>query len=320
MGLRFRIGDWLVEPDLNHIVRADRAVQLEPKVMDVLAFLASHPGEVCSKETIIKAVWPGTFVSDDVLAYSISELRKAFGDNAREPSVIATIAKRGYRLIAPVTRLPEERSQEMQQTPRDLEKSQSAGTGTQPRKTAGRWTSGLRTKAAAVLLSMTLLLTLLIWYLLPGEHSEMTRIGITPIVNATARSIAVIPFENLSPDPQNAFFTDGFTEDLIHQLSKIRHLRVISRAAAARYRKDPAVPEIEQELGVELILKGSVRRETGQVRISTKLIDARSGAHLWGETYDRELTGIFRIQSDVARTIASTLNVMLSTTEQGVIQ
>ena len=79
MGPKFHVGGWLVEPDLNRLVRADRTVQIEPKVMDVLAFLASHPGEVCPKDTIIKAVWPDTFVSDDVLAYSISELRKAFG-------------------------------------------------------------------------------------------------------------------------------------------------------------------------------------------------------------------------------------------------
>ena len=105
MGRKFRVGDWLVEPDLNLIVRADKTVQIEPKVMDVLAFLASHPGEVCPKDTIIKAVWSDTFVCDDVLAHGISELRKVFGDDARDPSVIATIPKRGYRLIAPVARL-----------------------------------------------------------------------------------------------------------------------------------------------------------------------------------------------------------------------
>jgi TolB-like protein/DNA-binding winged helix-turn-helix (wHTH) protein/lipopolysaccharide biosynthesis regulator YciM len=316
MGLRFRIGDWLIEPDLNHIVRADRAVQIEPKVMDVLAFLASHPGEVCSKETIIKAVWPGTFVSDDVLTYSISELRKAFGDNAREPSVIATIAKRGYRLIAPVTCIPEERYQEMPQARRDLEQLQSAEEEATRRSADGRRTAWSRAVAPAVLLSAALLLVLLMWHLLPGKDSEMARIGVAPIASATARSIAVIPFENLSPDPENAFFAEDFTEDLINSLSKIGHLRVISFAAAARYHKDADASVIEKDLGVEMILTGSVRRDGGQIRISTQLVEAKTARHLWGEVYDRELTSVFRIQSDVARTIAATLSVALSATEK----
>lgn len=578
MGLRFHVGDWLVEPDLNRIVRADNAVQIEPKVMDVLAFLASHPGEVCPKDKIIKAVWTETFVSDDVLAYSISELRKAFGDNARNPSVIATISKRGYRLIAPVTRLqegvsryevlgelgrggmgkillaqdselnrkvalkllpdeteqdsacrerlirearaaaaldhpyickiydtaeivgkafiameylegetlrekladgpiaqqqavriacevaealeaahqrglvhrdlkpsnimltdhghvkvmdfglakqvaampdqggdeaaqtdieatgtvsgtvpymspeqllgapvdgrsdifslgimlyemlsgvnpflrdspgstatalaredppplslhaagiseqlepavrkmlaklPEERYQEMQQVRSDLEKLQTSGRGVPVRNGTGKWIAGLTAKTAAALLSIALLFTLLIWYLLPEKRSETMGIGITPAATATARSIAVIPFENLSPDPQNDFFADGFTEDLINQLSKIGHLQVMSRTAVAHYGGDAAIVQIEKDLGVHMILKGSIRREGDQVRISTQLIDAKTGKYVWAETYDRELTGIFRMQSDVARSVAAKLNIQLSATEQGRIQ
>jgi TolB-like protein/DNA-binding winged helix-turn-helix (wHTH) protein/lipopolysaccharide biosynthesis regulator YciM len=302
MGPKFRVGDWQVEPDLNHLVQADRTVQIEPKVMDVLAFLASHPGEVCPKDTIIKAVWPDTFVSDDVLAYSISELRKAFGDSAKDPSVIATIAKRGYRLIAPVSRL------------QDTAKAEPVGSA------VGKWTALLTRKSAVALLSVMLVLILLMWYMLTDRNSEMTQIGMAPTVAATSQSIAVVPFENLSPDPQNSFFADGFTEDLINQLSKIGHLRVMSRAAVARYRDDPAISQVEKDLGVDMILKGSIRREGDRVRISTQLIEAKTGRHLWGETYDRELAGVFRIQSEVARSVAAALNVRLSATEQGQIQ
>ncbi len=98
----FRVGDWLVESDLNRISSNGKAVSIEPKVLDVLTFLARHPGEVLPKEMILRAVWSDTYVSDDVLTYSVSEIRKAFGDDAKNPRIIQTIPRKGYRLIAPV--------------------------------------------------------------------------------------------------------------------------------------------------------------------------------------------------------------------------
>jgi adenylate cyclase len=104
MTREFRVGEWLVEPNLNCITRADQRIPVEPKVIEVLAYLAEYPNEVLPKQQIIQAVWPDTFVSDEVLRYSISELRRAFNDNARNPKVIQTIARRGYRLIAQVSK------------------------------------------------------------------------------------------------------------------------------------------------------------------------------------------------------------------------
>ncbi len=103
MAREFRVGEWLVEPDLNSMTRANKKVSIEPKVIEVLTFLADHPGEVLSKNQIMQAVWQDTFVSNEVLRYSISELRKAFHDDARNPKIIETIARRGYRLIAEVS-------------------------------------------------------------------------------------------------------------------------------------------------------------------------------------------------------------------------
>ena len=103
MYLDFRMGAWLVQPSLDAITRDGATVHLEPKVMEVLVCLAQHPGEPILKETLLKTVWPDTFVTDDVLTRSISELRRAFEDDARESTVIQTIPKRGYRLLAPVT-------------------------------------------------------------------------------------------------------------------------------------------------------------------------------------------------------------------------
>ncbi|MBN2244080.1 MAG: winged helix-turn-helix domain-containing protein [Acidobacteria bacterium] len=104
MARELQIGEWLVEPDLNRITRGREKIPVEPKVIEVLVCLADYPGEVLSKEQIIRTVWPDTYVSEDVLRYSISGLRKAFGDDARDPKIIQTIARRGYRLIAPVVK------------------------------------------------------------------------------------------------------------------------------------------------------------------------------------------------------------------------
>lgn len=105
MAREFRVADWLVEPDLNRITKEGKTIRIEPKVIEVLVFLADHAGEVLSKKEIIRKVWAGTYVSSDVLLYSVSALRRAFGDDATNPRIIQTIPRRGYRLIAPVTRL-----------------------------------------------------------------------------------------------------------------------------------------------------------------------------------------------------------------------
>ena len=139
----FRVGRWLVVPSLNSISNKSTTIRLEPKVMEVLVCLAQHAGETLPKETLFKTVWPDTFVTDDVLTHSISELRRAFEDDAREPRIIQTIPKRGYRLVAPVNTV-----------------------GVAP----------------------------------------------APAADAASDSIAVLPFLNMSADPENEFFTDGITE------------------------------------------------------------------------------------------------------------
>ncbi len=130
-------------------------------------------------------------------------------------------------------------------------------------------------------------------------------------------SIAVLPFVNLSPDPENEFFADGITEDVIAQLSKIRSLRVISRRSVMAFKeRDKSLREIGATLDVGTLLEGSVRRAGSRVRIVAQLVDAESDRHLWADTYDRDLTDIFAIQSDVALQIAGALETKLSPEEQ----
>jgi serine/threonine protein kinase/tetratricopeptide (TPR) repeat protein len=150
-----------------------------------------------------------------------------------------------------------------------------------------------------------LLIVILAWFFPPWKSSHADR-----------KSVAVLPFRNMSDDKENEYFSDGITEDIIAQLSKIEELRVPSRASIMRYKAgDRAPDQIARELNVGTILEGSVRRSGNRVRIVADLIDAHTDEHLWTETYDRELTEIFTIQSAVAREIASALKAKLSPEE-----
>lgn len=154
----------------------------------------------------------------------------------------------------------------------------------------------------------------------PGEAeqavapaADVDRTEAPGVLSREAPAIAVLPFVNMSPDPDQEFFSDGITEDLLTSLSRIRGMRVISRTSVMRYKgTELPVTEIARELGVSYVLEGSVRREASEVRVTAQLIDALDDTHLWAETYDRELTGIFQIQSEIAQRIADALEQRLS--------
>jgi serine/threonine protein kinase/tetratricopeptide (TPR) repeat protein len=132
-----------------------------------------------------------------------------------------------------------------------------------------------------------------------------------------AKSVAVLPFENMSTDPENEYFSDGITDDIISQLSKISALKVISRTSSMQYKKTTKkIASIAEELGVSAVLEGSVRRAGQRVRIVAHLVDPRSEKHLWGDTFDRNLSDIFEVQSEVAQQITGALSVALSPEEK----
>ena len=138
----------------------------------------------------------------------------------------------------------------------------------------------------------------------------------------TEKSIAVLPFENLSRDPDNAFFTDGVQDQILTDLSQIADLKVISRTSVMQYKSGLArnLREIAQQLGVAHVVEGSVQRATNKVRVNAQLIDARTDAHLWAQTYDRDLADVFAIQSEIAKAIADQLQAKLSPNEKKAIE
>jgi len=139
-------------------------------------------------------------------------------------------------------------------------------------------------------------------------------------VEVPAKSIAVLPFENLSGNPENAYFTDGIQEEILMRLAKIADLKVVSRTSTVRYKRSPdSLREVAKQLGVANVLEGSVQRTADRVHVNVQLIKAASDAHLWAEAYDRKLTDIFAVESEIAKTIADTLQAKLTGSEQHAI-
>jgi serine/threonine-protein kinase len=135
----------------------------------------------------------------------------------------------------------------------------------------------------------------------------------------TNKSIAVLPFDNLSRDPDNAYFVEGIQDEILTRLAKIADLKVIARSSTQRFQNKGDLPQIAQQLGVAHLLEGSVQKVNDQVRVNVQLIKAANEAHLWAEVYDRKLTDIFAVESEIAKAIADTLQAKLTGSEQHVI-
>jgi TolB-like protein/Flp pilus assembly protein TadD len=145
------------------------------------------------------------------------------------------------------------------------------------------------------------------------RHSEAATV-------LSPKSIAVLPFDNLSRDPDNAYFTEGVQDEILTRLAKVADLKVISRTSTQHFKSTPEdLPQIAKQLGVAHVLEGSVQRANDQIRVNVQLINALTDAHLWAETFDRKLTDIFAVESEIAKTIADTLQAKLSGSEQHAI-
>jgi TolB-like protein/Tfp pilus assembly protein PilF len=168
--------------------------------------------------------------------------------------------------------------------------------------------------AAFIVMIAMLAASLLVFELLRSQSKPRRALDLP------GKSIAVLPFENLSRDPDNAYFTEGIQDEILARLAKIADLKVISRTSTQRYKSSPDdLPQIAKRLGVSSILEGSVQKTGDRVRVTVQLINAASDAHLWAEMYDRNLTDVFAAESDIAKMIADTLRAKLSGSEQQAI-
>lgn len=290
----FWVADWHVDPASCRIKNAVRELKLEPKVMTVLVCLARNAGTVMTREQLESMAWQGVVVGYDSLANSIIKLRRAFGDDTKNPRIIETIPKRGYRLIAEVS------WEQPLTTP-----APSPGT---PASVA----RGARHIALPALALVVVAIVAIAVYAL--------RSGIFETAEPAERSIAVLPFENLSDDPDQEYFSDGITADLITDLSKISSLAVIARHSVFRYKdRDVDVRDLRDELGVTYVVEGSVRKVGDTLRISASLIDTRTGHNLWAERFDGNLKNIFTLQDEVTEKVVSSLAIRLTEHERATL-
>ena len=295
-----RIGIWLVQPSLNTITQNGTTRQLEPKVMEVLVCLARHAGETLPKEQLLKTIWPDTFVSDDVLIRSISEIRRAFDDDPRESKFIQTIPKRGYRLVpsVEVVKPGADRAEDSSKAP-DTSKESTVPTSA--------WRIGVGLAAIAVVL--------LLVFLAAGPSSWRRLFPADGMPQI--RSIAVLPLSSLSSDASQGYFADGVTDALITDLAQISALKVVSRTTAMRYKgTDKSLPQIARELDVDGIVEGTLQVSGDRVRIDAQLIYGPSDRHLWAKSFERDVKDMLQLQSTVASEIAHEIQVNLTPAEQ----
>ena len=193
-------------------------------------------------------------------------------------------------------------------TPQGMKRTEDVS----PDEVLPSWSS--RKFAAFIVMIAMLAASLLVFELLRSQSKPRGALDLP------GKSIAVLPFENLSRDPDNAYFTEGIQDEILARLAKIADLKVISRTSTQRYKSSPDdLPQIAKRLGVSSILEGSVQKTGDRVRVTVQLINAASDAHLWAETYDRNLTDVFAAESDIAKMIADTLRAKLSGSEQQAI-
>jgi TolB-like protein/DNA-binding winged helix-turn-helix (wHTH) protein len=287
----FRTGAWLVQPELNRLTDNDRVVTLEPRLMAVLSCLASKPGRIISTDELLETVWHGRPNVDNTVYQAIAHLRKMLGDDTRQPRYIETIPKKGYRLISPVKPVPD-----------DAEEPDLASRSVSSLQDRNRHLA-----IAAGIAAITVAIVLIVNANFRDPLLETNH-------GTRERSIAVLPFVNMSDDPGNDYFSDGLSEEILNLLSRTPGLKVIGRTSSFAFKgKNEDLRVIGQTLGVKTVLEGSVRKSGDQVRITAQLVDVSDGTHIWSESYDRTMADIFAVQDDVAAAIIDALQIHVGT-------
>src|ERR1700730_14330907 len=291
------------------------------RALDILGVLVERPGELVSRAEIMEAVWPGTAVEDSNLNVQVAALRRILDDARAEGSCIQTVPGRGYRFVAPVTRVERAASpapvlsagngsdglmaeNEEAQGPGLLRQIGCRPPAAGPRGRHPVWGGVMATVIGALVLVAAVV---------AGNWRSLWP---RDALQAPRLSIVVLPFADLGNDPGQQYFADGVTEDLTIDLSRIPHMLVISRNHAFTYRnKQVDTKQIGRELGVRYLLEGSVRRSGNQLRVTAELIDAETDAHLWANRFDRETGELFALQNEITSRIAVALNLDLVAAE-----
>ena len=320
----FRFEDFELDRGSYELRRAGRSVRLQRLPFELLYLLVESRGQLVTREEIIERIWgKGVFVdSENSINTAVRKIRRALNDDADEPRFVVTVPAKGYRFVATVIapngdssglHLPhnaingdEHRKVEL---PTDTDDA-AARIGVEKEPAGKKYWRNVLLSAALVLMVAAAVL---------APHLGL-RPPASPALPLPDRpSIAVLPFTNMSGDPQQEYFSDGITDDLITALSRLPDLLVIARTSTFTYKgKATKVQEISRELGVKFILEGSIHKAGDQVRITAQLVDATTGADLWAQRYDRPMRDIFSLQDEIVHRIVTTLDLQLAVSEHGI--
>jgi adenylate cyclase len=290
------LGPFRLDTQDDLLLRGSEPVALGRRATALLRALVERPGALVTKDALIEAAWPGQAVEDSSLTVQIAALRRVFGDAAGGDRWIETMPRRGYRFIGPV--VTETEKGVMAPPPVDAAHDPAP---TPPDAAERRQI----TTMSGGLVGMTA--------------------GYSPLLGAAEPqrlplpdkpSIAVLPFDNMTSDPEQEYFVDGMVEEIITMLSRIRWLFVVARNSSFTYKGQAVdVKQVGRELGVRYVLEGSVRKGGSRVRITGQLIDAASGMHLWADRFDGLIEDVFELQDKVASSVAGTIEPALQAAE-----
>jgi DNA-binding winged helix-turn-helix (wHTH) protein/TolB-like protein/Tfp pilus assembly protein PilF len=303
--------EFQLDPETGELSRRGIQQPLAPQPAKVLALLAGRAGQLFTRETIRHEVWGSdTFVDfEQGLNNCIKAIRKALDDDPEAPRYIQTVPRRGYRFLPSVHRVGGPPASEVAGAEPTVP---TGAVPVIPRDRLGQrwhWMAG----AVLVLLAVSA-------FSLFMDGSPVSRWFPSPELPQIS-SIAVLPFENLSHNPEETYFVEGMTDALITTLGGISALRVISRQSTLRFRgSDKPLPAIARELNVDAIVGGSVQRSGSQVRISAHLIHGKTDRHVWAANYERDFQDLLRLQGEVAQAIAKEINVATTPDERKRLQ
>ncbi len=316
-GEKYQFGDFQVDPLARTLRRRDLVVTLNRRAFDVLVYLLQHSGRVLSRDELLKNVWPDTFVDENSLAQSISALRRALEEKPGDNSYIVTLPGRGYQFVSQVKVLASLASENPALVP------DSASVRPDP-------TAGVLLQRETIRTSITTRAKELPQPPAAGRAWARLSFGILFVLALASYAgwryfrpqsapgrimLAVLPFQNLTGDPDQEYFADGLTEEMITKLGRLHpeQLGVIARTSVMAYKhSNERLDQIGRELSVQYVLEGSYRRAPDHLRITAQLIRVKDQSHLWAEEYDRQPQDILSVQDDVALTVAREIQLRLT--------
>jgi len=306
--LSYEFGPFVLDTLQHALLKEGKPVPITPKTYDTLLVLVQNSGRMLSKEELMKALWPDSFVEESNLTQQVSMIRRALGESPSDPRYVVTVPSRGYRFIAAVE-LAGSAETEIE-TEKDRAQIANASSSATPVRTT---IIGLRERRIALAGIALTGLSVLAFSLVHSWHQPIPHLTGPPRIS----SIAVLPLKNLSNDPEQEYFVEGMTDELITDLAQLPGLRVISRTSSMHYKDTPkTAPEIGRELNVDAIVEGTVLRAGSRVRIRTQLIYAPADQHVWAEAYERDLKDVLTLQADLARDVAAQIRHTLTSQQE----